>query len=176
MEDTRFAENVRSCGSWLLLPAELVTSPRRFESEGLAVRQVLNMIIMTLDAVERDDFIFELPRVYAAQSMTERLRLLPYLDRIRLLIRDLPSVTRVKFWLSVGRYVSLNAWQVPFFLDMRRNRRKNVPTGEGKTPYLTFFARYGEPLLQNRPVTVLAAGLTILVFYSVLLLARLRDW
>ncbi|MGA7826721.1 MAG: TIGR04283 family arsenosugar biosynthesis glycosyltransferase [Geobacteraceae bacterium] len=176
MEDTRFAEKVRAQGSWLLLPVELVTSARRFETEGAAVRQVLNMILMTLDAVGREDIIRDLPGIYAAQSMTGRLCLLPFLDRIRLQIKGLPFVTRMKFWYSVGHFVCLNAWQIPCFLDMRRNYRRRVPVGEGEMFYLETFGRTCEPLFKTGPLAVFAAGLTFLSFHVALLLVRLRGW
>lgn len=176
MEDTRFAEIVRAKGSWLLLPVELVTSVRRFEAEGLLERNVLNMILMTLSAVGREDFIRELPGVYGTQCLTGRLRLFPFLDRIRRLIDGLPYSARMKFWSSVGDYVSLNAWQIPFFLDMRKNFRKAVPLGQGRTVYLNFFERHGERFFRTCPMAVFAAGLTYVVFRSVCLLARFRGW
>jgi glycosyltransferase involved in cell wall biosynthesis len=176
MEDTFFAETVRARWSWQLLPVELVTSPRRFETEGFAVRQVLNMILMALAAVGRVDFLREMPGIYATQSMAGRLRMFPFLDKIRLLIRGLPHVVRVKFWYSVGRYVCLNAWQIPFYLDMRRNYRSELPIGEGKTPYLDNFSLYGEPLFKTSPVAVFTAGLTLLSFYCFRLLACMRGW
>jgi len=46
LEDTRLAERIRREGEWLLLPAEIATSARRFESEGLYPRQALNAVIM----------------------------------------------------------------------------------------------------------------------------------
>jgi len=176
MEDTHFAETVRSIGSWLLLPIELVTSIRRFETEGLFERQVLNMILMTLDAVGRQDFIRDLPGIYAAQSKAGRLRLFPFLNRIRQLITGLPYAARIKFWFNVGHYVSMNAWQIPFFLDMRKNYRNEVPVGRGKKSHLEFFDRHWHNFFLSRPMALFAAGLTFLWFYLFCLLARMRDW
>jgi len=176
MEDTRFAENVRAKGSWLLLPLELVTSVRRFEAEGLLERNVLNMILMTLAAVGREDFIREMPGIYATQCLTGRLRLFPFLARIQQTIKGLPYMARMKFWYSVGHYVSLNAWQIPFFLDMRKNFRKAVPVGQSKTVYLNFFARHGETYFRTGTMALFAAGVTYVAFRGVCLLARFRGW
>lgn len=176
MEDTRFAETVRAKGSWLLLPIELVTSVRRFETEGLLERNVLNMILMTLAAVGREDFIREMPGLYAAQCLTGQLRLFPFLDRIRRLINGLSYPGRMKFWYAVGHYVSLNAWQIPFFLDMRKNFRNAVPVEQCKTAYLNLFDRHGETYFRTRPMALFAAGLTYFVFRGVCLLARIRCW
>lgn len=176
MEDTRFAEYVRTTGSWLLLPVELVTSVRRFESEGLLERNVLNMILMTLAAVGREDFIRELPGIYATQCLTGQLRLFPFLDRIRQLTKGLSYPARKKFWYSVGHFVSLNAWQIPFFLDMRKNFRNAVPVGQGKTVFLNFFDRYGKRYFRTSTMAVFTAGLTYVAFRGVCLLARFRAW
>jgi len=176
MEDTRFAENVRAKGSWLLLPLELVTSVRRFEAEGLLERNVLNMILMTLAAVGREDFIREMPGIYATQCLTGKLRLFPYLDRIRQLIKGLPSPVRMRFWYTVGRYVSLNAWQIPFFLDMRKSFRKAVPVVQSETTYLNFFDRHGEKYFRTSSMAAFAAGLTYVAFHGVCIVARYRDW
>jgi hypothetical protein len=56
LEDNRFAEAVRKEGGWLLLPAEIVTSARRFETEGLAERQTLNALLMNFAAIGWDAF------------------------------------------------------------------------------------------------------------------------
>ena len=45
LEDVRLAAAVAEVGNWLLLPAEISTSARRFETEGLYERQVVNAII-----------------------------------------------------------------------------------------------------------------------------------
>ncbi len=176
MEDTRFAEIVRNEGRWILLPVEVVTSARRFEAEGLAVRQVLNMILMTLDAVGRADFICDMPGIYAEQNRTGQLRLFPFLGRIQRLIKRVPYRERMRFWLSVGSFVSMNAWQIAFSLDVRRNFRSAVPAGTGNTPLLDHFDRSWEGIFRTRPLAVLAAGLTILSFHGVRLLTRLRRW
>jgi rSAM/selenodomain-associated transferase 2 len=176
MEDTRFAEIVRNAGHWTLLPVEVVTSARRFEAEGPAVRQVLNMILMTLDAVGREDFIRDMPGIYAEQNRAGQLRLFPFLDRIQLLIKRVPYPERIKFWLSVGSFVSMNAWQIAFSLDVRRNFRNSIPAGTGNTPFLDHFDRRWGGLFRTRPLAVLAAILTVLSFHGVRLLTRLRGW
>jgi hypothetical protein len=134
------------------------------------------MILMALDAVDREDFIREMPGIYATQSVAGRLRLFPYLDRIRLLIKGLPFEARIEFWFSIGHYVSTNAWQIPFFLDVRKNYRNAIPVGEGKALYLELFDRRWEPFFRIRAMSLFAAGLTFLSFQGVCLLARMRDW
>jgi len=176
MEDTRFAETVRTRGQWILLPAELVTSARRFETEGPAVRQVLNMILMTLNAIGREDFIGEMPEVYAVQCRAGRLRLFPFLDKIQRLLKSLPFRERARFWFAAGSFVCLNAWQIAFFLDVRGNFRQGIPVGLGKTPCLDHFDRCLTTVFSSKPLAVLAAGLTFLSFHIVRLLCRFYGW
>jgi rSAM/selenodomain-associated transferase 2 len=176
MEDTRFAEIVRNEGRWILLPVEVVTSARRFEAEGRAVRQVLNMILMTLDAVGRATFIRDMPGIYAVQNRAGQLRLFPFLDRIQRHIESVPWRERMRFWLSVGSFVSMNAWQIAFFLDVRRNFRNAAPAVAGNTPLLDHFDRCWGIIFRTRPLAVLAAGLTILLFHGVRLLTRFWGW
>jgi len=39
-------------------------------------------------------------------------------------------------WLRAGRYVRLQAWQIPFWLDCRHNFRRRLPPGRGPAPRL----------------------------------------
>ncbi|MEZ4485521.1 MAG: hypothetical protein R2864_13350 [Syntrophotaleaceae bacterium] len=73
LEDNRLAQEIRQKGSWLLLPVELLTSSRRFRQEGFRQRQVLNALIMALDAVGRDDLLGLLPEIYRQQRRTRVL-------------------------------------------------------------------------------------------------------
>lgn len=175
MEGTRFAETVRAIGQWLLIPVEIVTSARRFETEGHLQRQVLNLIMMTLDTVGRQDFICEMPPLYAEQNMTRRLRLFPFLNRIHALTRKLNGRERKIFWLSVGSYVCNNAWQIPFYFDVRRSFRRGQAAGQGKTPCLDGYDRHLQKLFLSRIVALPAAGLSFISFHGVRFVTRMMN-
>jgi len=142
LAETRFAEAVRSWGGWLLFPAEIFTSARRFEAEGLYARQALNAIIMNFAALEWETFFRELPSIYTGQDRSGRIALAPMLRAISRLIAALPLRQRLHLWYATGAYVRSHAWQIPFFLDTRRNFRRGIPAGEGKSPLLYFHDRY----------------------------------
>jgi rSAM/selenodomain-associated transferase 2 len=154
LEDTRLAEVVRAKGAWLLLPAQILTSVRRFETEGIAARQCLNAVIMTLDAVGREDLIRGLPGIYATQRSAGRLRLSPFLDALASLLSVGSPGDRMRFWCAVGGYAGRNAWQIAFAADVRTCFRNGMPPGSGDHIRLRFFDRYLGGIIRSRPVTV----------------------
>jgi rSAM/selenodomain-associated transferase 2 len=131
LEDTRLAVKVRRTGAWILLPAEILTSARRFETEGLFERQVLNALIMNFSAIGWNDFFREAAGIYRGQDHARRLRLAPYLSKIRELLLALPLRERCRLWYGTGSYVRSNAWQIAFALDVRRRFRGGLPPGKG---------------------------------------------
>lgn len=118
MEDSFLAERIREIGRWILLPATIRTSPRRFLSEGLLPRQTLNAIISNLAAIGRMDLIRELKGCYRGQHSAEHLELAPFFRYIEKWIAALPADERRRFWYATGSYIRGNAWQIPFFLDV----------------------------------------------------------
>jgi len=153
LEDTRFAESVRRRGRWLLVEPEIFTSARRFETEGAKKRHFLNAVILTLDAVGRDDMIRQLPGIYAAQKEAGQLRLLPFLRHVSDSLAVLPWRERILFWQGVGGYLVRNAWQPAFALDVSRGYRKGLPSGRVKGVWLGRIERFsrgmpGAPLLR----------------------------
>ncbi|QSV44453.1 TIGR04283 family arsenosugar biosynthesis glycosyltransferase [Geobacter benzoatilyticus] len=150
LEDVRLAGRIAELGEWFLLPAEIVTSARRFEVEGLRERQTLNAIIMNFAALGDDALLAELPRLYATQDRTGRLALGAALARINGMIRGLTRGERRRLWRETGRYVRANAWQIPFFLDVRRNFKRGAPVGQGSMPLLRLHDRIFDRLTDNR--------------------------
>ncbi|KAF0220364.1 MAG: glycosyl transferase family [Geobacteraceae bacterium] len=162
--ETRLAEAIRLRGKWLLLPAEINTSARRLETEGLWERQTLNAILMNFAAMGWEPFFREIPRLYQVQDRTRRLQLFPLLLEISRLIHALPLRERFSLWHTTGAYVRRNAWQLAFFFDVRRNFRRGLPPGEGNTPILAFYDRYLDLLTDHPPGRLAAACLTWLWF------------
>lgn len=163
-EDTLFAQTVSRTGAWVLLPASLLTSARRFETEGLLERQTLNAIIMNLAAQDRYDFLRSLPRAYPCHDRTRRLDLFPVLAAASRLIADLPLSERLSLWKKTGNYVRANAWQLAFAADCRRNFRKQLEPGDGSTPWLAFYDRRLDAITAKPPGRLTATVLTWLWF------------
>lgn len=175
LEDTRLAEAVRTKGEWLLLPVEIQTSARRFETEGLAPRQTLNAILMSLAATGREEFLRELPSIYQSHDRASRLVLAPSFRKIRELIHTLPLKERLKFWFATGEYVRANGWQIAFYLDVRINFTSGRPAGKGETNVLDFYDRHLDQLTDNLPGKLLAVALVWLWFSMTSLASFLRE-
>jgi rSAM/selenodomain-associated transferase 2 len=158
--ESQWADLLRSSGRWLLLPAVLQTSARRFEVEGLAARQTLNALLMNCAAVGWQEFFTRSTDVYRGQNHSAPLELRPYLELIQQLLDAMPPQERREFWLATGRFVRNHAWQIPFSLDARRAYRKGVPVGQGTTPWLDFHDRWFDLLTDNGFGVAAAAGLT----------------
>ena len=160
LAETRLADAVRTVGQWLLLPADIQTSARRFEAEGLCERQTLNAIITNFAAAGWETFFRELPRLYGSQDTAGRLDLRAFLLNIDRLMAALPRRNRLRLWYATGRYVRDNAWQLALARDTRRNFLKGIAAGEGKLPALAFYDRCLDRLTDHPSGRVLAALLT----------------
>jgi hypothetical protein len=175
MEDTRFAEEVRGRGRWILLPADIFTSARRFETEGETVRQVLNAVLMTLAAVGREDFIGALEGIYSSQREAGRLRLLPLLKKIAALLQTLSERQRRSFWDETGKYLCENAWQLAFVLDAHRDFLNGLAPGEGELRWLARFDRHLTRFAASPPLRLLASISAWTLFHGALLVSGIRD-
>lgn len=168
MEDTFLAERVRREGRWLLLPAQITTSPRRFLTEGLLPRQVLNAILMNLAHMGQLPLVHALKASYRSQDSAGRLQLRPFLVPLQNAMSALPEEERRQLWRQTGAYVRGNAWQIAFFLDVVTG---GVRQGKGGR-FLALYDRLLARLIDNRVGDLAAAVLTRLWFRLTLLSAR----
>lgn len=173
LEDTILAETIAHKDEWLLLPATIHTSARRFETEGLSARQTLNAIILNFSAIGREDFLFDIPHIYSNQSSTARLRLAPFFRAFHQRISALPWREKRQLWFSTGVYVRDNAWQLALALDIHRNFRRGLPADQGTHPFLHFYDRYLDRLTNHLPGRLLATLLVSLWFQLSCLLLSL---
>jgi len=149
LEDQRIAAKIADQGEWIVLPGELHTSARRFETEGVVERYSLMALIMGLYSAGADDFFANAPKVYA--SADGRLDLKPQVDAIERYLAALPIRKRAALLLKIGAFIRDNAWQLAYRRDVLRN------DGELKT--LARFDRFLAPLLRNPAVSALGAVL-----------------
>lgn len=157
LAETRLADTIRQRGKLLLLPAEITTSARRFETEGMAARQALNAIIMNFAAQGWEPFFRELPSLYRHQDEAGKLQLRPILKRLGESIRDLTPRERQALWQGTGRYIRDNAWQLAFALDALRNFHRGLPPGAGTTTCLDVYDRHLDRITDNAAGRWLAA-------------------
>ncbi len=166
MEDTDFAERLRRIGRWVLLPSEISTSARRFETEGLWQRQLLNALIMCFRSIGWEDFFTDAISVYRQQGAEETLRIRPFFRQVRRSMKRLPLKQRLGIWYRSGSYIRGHAWQLAFALDAKRAFKKNVPVGQGKTRWVNLFEPLYNLLTNNLLGRLTATFLLWLWFYS----------
>lgn len=116
-EDDRLAGDICATGRWLLLPGELRTSARRFESEGLAVRYALMALMVVAETGGLHDYLREVPGLYREQGRTGRLRLSPFVDALLARLAARPAEQQKTFWDALGALLCNNVWQLAYGLD-----------------------------------------------------------
>jgi hypothetical protein len=147
-------------GDWILLPADISTSARRFEQEGFYQRQVANVIIVNAVATGWNELLDALPGLYRCNSSRGRLRLFPLLDGVQSLINSHDRTWRNSFWQATGSHVAANAWQIFFWLDVRRTFHSGHGADEVEPFFLGIYERRLKPLFESRPADRLATVLT----------------
>ena len=160
LEDQRIAAKIFAQSRWIMLPGELVTSARRFETEGHARRYTLMALIMGLYAGGAAEFLARVPQIYTSHSETGRLDLRPFHSEIEKFFTELGFVERWKLLLRIGRFVRENTWQLFY--------RRDVLRGDEDHLCLRFHDRFVEPLIKNVFFDTLAALLTRAWFLFVL--------
>lgn len=116
LEDERLSDRIFACGRWILLPARITTSPRRFASEGYWQRDRLNMVILALHQSGYGDWIAGLTTVYPPAPAADKIRLKPALLHIHGQLKRLSRRERQQFWIAIGRCLRDNFWQIRLFL------------------------------------------------------------
>ncbi|WP_432821107.1 TIGR04283 family arsenosugar biosynthesis glycosyltransferase [Trichloromonas sp.] len=158
LEDERFADAVSGCGEWVLLPAEILTSARRFEKEGLLSRQILNALIMNAAAIGWTSFLHQAPDLYRRQGEAGRLELLPFFRRLKRLLQDMSWQERACTWYRSGAYVRDNGWQLLLAVDFLLGWRRNHSWRGEETPVLDRYERWYDRFSNHPGGRCLAAG------------------
>lgn len=158
MEDQKIAKKIVDTGRWIILPGTLITSGRRFESEGFHRRYILMSLMMGLYWTDTHEFFARAKKVYPEQSETSKLKLTPFFKAIWLmLIKDLGLRRSIIQWYKVGKYVRENSWQMFFYIDICCRGF----LGKDRYPFTTFHDRFISPLINN---ILFNSLITVLVF------------
>jgi rSAM/selenodomain-associated transferase 2 len=160
LEDVRLASQMAEAGLWLLLPADISTSARRFELEGFYERQVANVIIVNAIATGWHELLAALPELYRCNSTSGRLSLFPLMAGVRAMIASHDRKWRSTFWQATGSHVAANAWQIFFWLDVQRAFLSGPGADEVDTRWLDLYDQRLKPLFESRQAGRLAEILT----------------
>lgn len=175
MEDARLAKKIFEQGEWTTLPALLETSARRFETEGLKQRQVLNALLCAFNHIGMSHYFSKSDSAYRAQMYTKRLNLYPFFKLAHNVSLEYGIITALARWYATGEYVASNAWQLAFALDCRKNQRRGLSPGEGELSSWEVYrktVRYG---VESRLGYGITAMLTFFWFYITLGFMGLRS-
>jgi rSAM/selenodomain-associated transferase 2 len=168
LEDVRLAASLAKAGEWLLLPADISTSARRFEQEGFYERQVANVIIVNAIETGWNELLAALPELYRTNCSSGRLILFPLLNSVRAMILNHDREWQSNFWRATGTHVASNAWQIFLWLDVRRAFYARQSTATMKTVWFTRYERWFRYLFESRPAGRLAKKLTRIWFWWIL--------
>lgn len=166
LEDALLAEAVRARGAWRLLPATIVTSSRRFQSEGFRARQILNALLMNFAAIGWNAPLQRTPEIYRDQNRTRPLDLAPFMRLIDGCLAELPVQERARIWYRTGGYVRGNAWQLMLRRPARRAFIAGLPPIAVPLEPVLRFRRGFDALTDHPPGRLAAALLTWLWFRS----------
>ena len=112
LEDLRIAKAVEAQGQWLLLPGEMRSSARRFESEGHLQRYLLMGLIVTLHEARAWQFFDDARALYTSQDQTRALEMGPWFALARrALAAGGPLAWCRRMW-RCGRLTRDNYWQL----------------------------------------------------------------
>lgn len=165
MEDTSLAEVIRQSVEWKLLPTELNTSVRRFQTEGMKPRQTLNALMMNFLAIGWFDFFDKAPDLYRQQDRSQPLQLGPFFILIRDLLKMMPLRKRCQIWMDTGGYVRSQAWQIGLAMDCRKAFKQGLKPGEQGDSWLKWFDLYFDPTT-NHCVGRAITALLVRVWFS----------
>jgi len=166
LEDLRLVNRVFDDGHLITMPGTLKTSARRFEKEGFAERQTLNALISNFEYIGLRNYFSKAKSVYQSQTATSEITLLPYFKIAHQTLFSKGVFTGFLNWFKTGRYVSLNAWQLAFAVDCRRNRKSGLISGKGSTYWLNFYDRWVKWFFNSGVGGVMATFVTVIWFYG----------
>ncbi|MDD2850647.1 MAG: glycosyltransferase [Desulfuromonadaceae bacterium] len=136
LEDQRIVRLIRAEGKLITLPGRLMTSARRFETEGFHRRYILMSMMMGLFSIGEEEFFARAPGVYRVQQETGALLLTPFFRLIRCMMRDTWGFFgTLRTFYRLGTYIRQNSWQLFFFLDVL----VRPLIGSGRYPILRFY-------------------------------------
>jgi rSAM/selenodomain-associated transferase 2 len=171
MEDQDMAARIVEQGRWIVLPGELATSARRFESEGLLRRYLLMAIMMACYWTGNRAFFERARGLYPTQASAQPLRLWPFLRLLLSLLHESGIKNALGQIYRIGCYARQNSWQPFFFLDVLTAKNTNS-TGR----FTRFHDRVMQPLWENPVGNLLVVVLVIITFATVLIpLAVITD-
>lgn len=185
LEDLRFAAKVFEAGEWVLLPGRLLTSSRRFETEGFLKRHFMNVLICAVEEVGLHEFFESAEEIYSTRNRPTQKRSTKNGAGWLELSKAMGTIHRLVFkegigracllWYKAGRFTAGNSWQAALMLDCCVNRLRSLPPGEGDAKLLSFFDRRLARAAESFPAAVAAGTLSFFGFYGIMTFSWLAS-
>ncbi len=163
-EDEAIADAVFSNANWVLLPAAIQTSTRRFEDEGFCRRMVLSSIMMALRDVQFWEFFSQAKQVYSADKDKKPLQVANFCKLLHSLLGNLSVAARFKFWIKAGRYIKGNIWQLALWLEVAAGCNAH-----------RVFDKYFRPVLKWPVFDFVAGVIAVCGFYCIWMNYWIKD-
>lgn len=117
LEDQAMARAIDKQGSWHLLPGQLQTSTRRFESEGFGNSYLKMAVMMGAFTAECDRFFEVYDELYES-TVYEARDARTVLTAVVETTRQMGPEECLLRWGKVAQFIVENAWQLPFAVDV----------------------------------------------------------
>lgn len=170
-EDTLLAEQVKREGRLFLLPAEVITSARRFAAEGLRQRHTLNAILMTCLQAGLTEYFERARGHYRQQRDAGTLTLTPFLETLEDILDELSPERRRRIWREAAGFVRTQCWQLLLAWRVRQGRWTVASDPQEIERVLEGFDRIFNCLTDN-PVGHFAARFLLRLWLQ----KQKRDW
>lgn len=157
MEDARLARKIFAQGDWCLMDDYIQSSSRRFEVQGLARRQCLNGLLRLFDAAGCPEFFSRAHDAYLHQSVAERLQLRRFLAVANTAIWSSGLIVGFRRGLSLGQVAAGQIWQIAFFADAWRSRRRGLAPSQASRACLSFYQKRLAWMVESLPAATFCA-------------------
>lgn len=177
MEDARLSKLIFQKGQWATLPGVLQTSARRFESEGLKQRQILNALLCNFEFIQLTEFFDCAVNAYNEQdNRAGQLDLLPFFQIIHQVSLQKGYRKFFSHWYQTGHYVANNIWQVAFFIDWWWQIRKMETPIDYEHKVTQFYDKWLGKWVSSVIGRFLMMMMTFIWFYCHFIAMQCRRW
>lgn len=177
LEDARLATLIFQKGQWMTLPGVLQTSARRFESEGLKQRQILNALLCNFEFIKFAEFFDCAVDAYNEQdNRAGQLDLLPFFRIIHQVSLQKGYRKFFSNWYQTGHYVANNVWQIAFLVDWLWQSRASKMCSDGVHKMTWFYDKWLGKWVSSVIGRLVMMIMAFIWFYGRFIFMQCRHW
>lgn len=145
LAETILANRMLDEGGMILLASDITTSARRFLTEGIGGRQLVNALILNAHRVGWDRFFREGLPLYREQNESGRLDSGRIVSHAVSLLEREGEKEKNRILRESGRHLAQNAWQIPLLFHLM----VSTPRIPSRFPLIALYDRLCAPLLKG---------------------------